>query len=671
MKKLAKKINLLIVLLLLSYITIGTSTTVLATDSIKEEQIEKDLKDTSKGEEKTNNSNALLESESLNTKEESINDLEKNEKEILLEEQKDNETLNNDTEEETGIQEVEKKKTIQQETEEPASSEGDIEINREQDNVKEESLEGNTEKEEMPSTVEPEAESLSEEVSKGINEDGYVYSLQKNRELAMQIMEEDLAQKNGPQLFSRRAYVPSHVTAFIEKFAPFAVKYANQNGLYPSVMLAQAALESGWGGSSLSQPPYHQLFGIKEGNYSGKVITVPTQEWVVDKSHPNGGYMITIMDEFRVYDSFEESFKDQSNFLMKSRYTNVRRENAPTYQHATQALSNAGYATDPNYASKLNNIIQSYDLHQYDEIPTISYSSHVQSKGWLPKVNNGSASGTTNQAKRMEAIKIAIEGYEDLGITYSTQVQSKGWTDWVSDGTISGTTGEEKRIEAIKIKLTGKQADAFNVFYRVHVEGKGWLDWAENGSPSGTMGYGNRVEAISIMVKPKGYESPTSTSLDSYYEKPESISYVTHVQKDGWQNRVYDGETSGTIGQKKRLEAIKISLNNSIYDGSVQYKSHVQDKGWQNWVNEGQLSGTEGQAKRLEAIQIKLNGQIAEVYDIYYRTHVESYGWLGWAKNGASSGSEGLAKQVEAVEVQLVKKGTSAPGSTTNTFIKK
>lgn len=641
MKRVLKLLNGIIVLMLLSYIFVGSTVSVYAVED-NEEKIIKD--------EVFEGQQVFEVNESVDEFEESL--IEQSEESSLSEEAADvysiveESILSDFTESEKPPIEVEGSK------EEVSSEKAAIE------------KQTDTESQEVA-----EEENLSEQVSQSISVETYSYSLQKNRDLAIQIMEEELAQKNRLQLFSARAL--PHTTIFIEKFAPLAVKYANQKGLYPSVMLAQAILESGWGKSSLSQPPYHQLFGIKSGNFSGNVIKVPTEEWVEDNTHPNGGHMITVMAEFRVYNSYADAFVDQSNFLMKSRYTNVLRKNAPTYQHATKALSAAGYATDPAYASKLNTIIKNYNLDAYDKIPTVSYSSHIQSKGWLSKVNNGAQSGSVGQNKRMEAIKIAIEDFEGLGISYSTHVQSKGWTNWVNNGTVSGTTGAGKRLEAIKIKLTGEQASAFDVYYKVYAQGYGWLNWAKNGAPSGTSGYGRRIEAIQIIVVPKGANQPSGNSLQPFYEKPESISYSTHVEKDGWKNYVKNGETSGTTGQKKRLEAIKLDLGNDIYAGSMQYKSHVEKDGWQNWVNENELSGTEGKAKRLEAIQMKLTGKIAEVYDIYYRVHVESYGWLDWAKNGNSAGSEGLAKQIEAIEVQLVKKGNSAPGRISNSFIKK
>ena len=71
------------------------------------------------------------------------------------------------------------------------------------------------------------------------------------------------------------------------------------------------------------------------------------------------------------------------------------------------------------------------------------------------------------------------------------------------------------------------------------------------------------------------------------------------------------------------------------------------------------MSGTQGEAKRLEAIKIELTGANAQNYDIYYRVHAQSYGWLAWAKNGQAAGTAGLAKRLEAIQIVVVARGTT------------
>ena len=141
-----------------------------------------------------------------------------------------------------------------------------------------------------------------------------------------------------------------------------------------------------------------------------------------------------------------------------------------------------------------------------------------------------------------------------------------------------------------------------------------------------------------------------------------SVSYIVHGQDYGWEKDwKKDGQTSGTEGQCKRLEAIQIKLPDDV-SGSIEYRTHIQDIGWEkNWSKDGAKSGTEGQCKRLEAIQIKLTGEVEKNYDVYYSVHAENFGWLGWAKNGEEAGTAGYGYRLEAIQIQLVTKGDKAP----------
>ena len=304
------------------------------------------------------------------------------------------------------------------------------------------------------------------------------------------------------------------------------------------------------------------------------------------------------------------------------------------------------------------------------QTPSVNYSTHVQDIGWQGYVKDGSTAGTTGQSKRLEAIRIKLSNNTSYNgtIQYQTHIQDIGWQGWKMNDEMSGTSGQSKRLEAIRIKLTDELAENYDIYYRVHAQEFGWLGWAKNGESAGTAGYSYRLEAIEVKLVEKGGKAPGSTQ-DAYRQR--YVSYQTHVQDIGWQGIKYDGEEAGTSGQSKRLEAINISLSNPLYSGSIEYQTHVQDVGWQGWKANGQMAGTSGQSKRLEAIRIKLTGEMAKQYDIYYRVHSQEFGWLGWAKNGESAGTEGYSYRLEAIQIQLVKKGGSAPGSTSNCFYKR
>lgn len=155
-------------------------------------------------------------------------------------------------------------------------------------------------------------------------------------------------------------------------------------------------------------------------------------------------------------------------------------------------------------------IVPDIQVKASDEV-SVSYKTHIQSKGWESDYKtDGSSSGTTGQGLRLEAIKIKVIGDENLNVWYSTYIQKKGWIDYVKNNASSGTSGKGLRLEAIKMRLSGSDAGKYDIYYRVHAQHFGWLDWAKNDEISGTSGYAYRLEAIQIKVVPKGSAAPGS-----------------------------------------------------------------------------------------------------------------------------------------------------------------
>ena len=134
-----------------------------------------------------------------------------------------------------------------------------------------------------------------------------------------------------------------------------------------------------------------------------------------------------------------------------------------------------------------------------------------------------------------------------------------------------------------------------------------------------------------------------------------TVEYQAHVQDIGWQNSKKDGETAGTSGQAKRVEALKINLKGVASNAKITYQAHVQDIGWQGWKKNGELTGTSGQSKRVEAIRIKVENLPG--YSVEYRVHIQDIGWQRWKCNGAMAGTEGEAKRIEAIQIRIVKSG--------------
>ena len=315
----------------------------------------------------------------------------------------------------------------------------------------------------------------------------------------------------------------------------------------------------------------------------------------------------------------------------------------------------------------------------------IYYRVHSQSYGWLGWAKNGEIAGTAGLAKRMEAIQIKLvekggkapgtsekHYVSNQGVFYQSHVQTYGWQGYVKNGAMSGTSGQSKRLEAIQIRLTGEMAQHYDIYYRVHSQTYGWLGWAKNGEYAGTAGYSKRLEAIQIQLYPKNASNAPAQTTRSYIANTEAgtLTYASFVEGSGWQNAVSAGTISGTTGQGKQLEAVKINLEN-VKDGlkgGIQYSACLETGGWQNWVNGGAAAGVTDHSSRIEAMKVQLTGEYASYYDVYYQVHLEKYGWLGWAKNGQIAGSTGIHYNMQAIKIVLLPKGSSAPGSTANPY---
>ncbi|MFD1483638.1 glycoside hydrolase family 73 protein [Lacticaseibacillus baoqingensis] len=149
--------------------------------------------------------------------------------------------------------------------------------------------------------------------------------------------------------------------AFIKRLAPYAQQLHQTYGVYASITLAQAILESDWGQSTLAKD-YHNLFGIKSNDPANSQV-LTTQEYVNDQ-------WVTIKARFAVYPSDQASMKAHALLFVNgtnwnpAQYQTVLK--ATTYQAAAQALKTDGYATDPDYPNKLINLIKQWQLDQYD-----------------------------------------------------------------------------------------------------------------------------------------------------------------------------------------------------------------------------------------------------------------------------------------------------------------
>ena len=150
---------------------------------------------------------------------------------------------------------------------------------------------------------------------------------------------------------------------FISDLWPAAQEAGQQLGVDPRNLIAQAALETNWG----TQVPHdasgqssNNLFGMKTGSqWTGASVAAGTQEYLPGGSAGQNGTAVRTTAQFRAYDSKAQSFQDYVSLLRNSpRYTAALNTGSNVHAFAT-ALQRGGYATDPDYASKVSSIVES------------------------------------------------------------------------------------------------------------------------------------------------------------------------------------------------------------------------------------------------------------------------------------------------------------------------
>lgn len=146
---------------------------------------------------------------------------------------------------------------------------------------------------------------------------------------------------------------------FIEVIAKYVIKYANDYGIkVHSPIIAQAILESGWGGSTLASK-YNNFFGLKcGGSWKGKSVNMATkEEYTV-------GTLTDIRANFRVYDNIEDGVKGYFEFINYSRYSNLKGVTNP--EEYCRLIKADGYATSSTYVTNLMRVIRDNNLTRFD-----------------------------------------------------------------------------------------------------------------------------------------------------------------------------------------------------------------------------------------------------------------------------------------------------------------
>ena len=160
---------------------------------------------------------------------------------------------------------------------------------------------------------------------------------------------------------------------FIDMVKYPALEIEQEYGIPAAVIIAQAALETGWLRHQIKDKytgeNSYNLFGIKaHGGWEGDTVTIDTHEY-------KNGRRFKKEDKFRSYDSFQESILDHMQFLFDNpRYEKTLEADNPI--EFARRLQAAGYATDPEYANKLISIMRKYDLLEIKAGPKTDYEGH-------------------------------------------------------------------------------------------------------------------------------------------------------------------------------------------------------------------------------------------------------------------------------------------------------
>lgn len=123
-----------------------------------------------------------------------------------------------------------------------------------------------------------------------------------------------------------------------------------------------------------------------------------------------------------------------------------------------------------------------------------------------------------------------------------------------------------------------------------------------------------------------------------------------------------NSEINTTEGNDEITNQVTTNSPEEVITPKIMYKTHVQDYGWMNYSSNDSISGTIGQSKRIEAIKIRLTGEISNYYDVFYRVQCQDFGWLGWTCNDRIAGTTGGGYRIESIQIKLYPKNITNLG---------
>ncbi|MBO6350603.1 SH3 domain-containing protein [Enterococcus casseliflavus] len=519
-----------------------------------------------------------------------------------------------------------------------------------------------------PVVTEETSETTEESGTKAVTEGSETSTTESTTVASDEVLEADevpsaLSDLTSRALFSRATIDPA---AFISQICGYATEVAAANDLYASVMMAQAILESGWGASTLTTTA-NNMFGIK-GSYNGQYVTMDTYE-----DDGSGNYYL-ISAKFRKYPSLKESFEDNAYVLRNTSfssgnyyYSGAWKSNTTSYTQATAWLQGR-YATDTSYASKLNNLISTYNLTQYD--------------------TGSSNAGGGNSNETIVSDETAIN--QQMKTTSSMNIRS----DASTSASITGSLAANTTFTATATK-TGTSVNGNTTWYKI--SGKGWVsgayltkvstDDSNNNSGSGNTGSDNSNSGTTINKKMKTTEAmnirssaSTSGSVVGSLSKGTTFTATSmktgtsvngnknwyYVSGKGWVSGAYLTEVTNNNASEAEKEDNSSSINQKMKTtAALNVRSDASTS--------SRVVTTLGQGVTV-TVTAKKNGTSVEGNKTWY--YVSGKGWVSGAyltttsSSSNNSGSTTTNQKMKTTEILNVRSDASTSSSITGSLSK-
>ena len=529
-------------------------------------------------------------------------------------------------------------------------------------------VEETTESTPAPVVTEETSETTEESGTEAVTEGSETATTESTTVASDEVLEADevpsaLSDLTSRALFSRATIDPA---AFISQICGYATEVAAANDLYASVMMAQAILESGWGASTLTTTA-NNMFGIK-GSYNGQYVTMDTYE-----DDGSGNYYL-ISAKFRKYPSLKESFEDNAYVLRNTSfssgnyyYSGAWKSNTTSYTQATAWLQGR-YATDTSYASKLNNLISTYNLTQYD--------------------TGSSNAGGGNSNETIVSDETAIN--QQMKTTSSMNIRS----DASTSASITGSLAANTTFTATATK-TGTSVNGNTTWYKI--SGKGWVsgayltkvstDSSNNNSGSGNTGSDNSNSGTTINKKMKTTEAmnirssaSTSGSVVGSLSKGTTFTATSmktgtsvngnknwyYVSGKGWVSGAYLTEVTNNNASEAEKEDNSSSINQKMKTtAALNVRSDASTS--------SRVVTTLGQGVTV-TVTAKKNGTSVEGNKTWY--YVSGKGWVSGAyltttsSSSNNSGSTTTNQKMKTTDILNVRSDASTSSSITGSLSK-